>query len=96
MSMFQIIKNQLFNRIETYLENENYSINHLNINPIFLKTYNGFLLDHKEEKIEYIFERNDVLTYQKTFNDTISVYYLWLNNKMNYYERTFKKVQDVL
>ena len=84
-----------FYRIENTIQSNNYVMNHLNFNPTLVKTHNGLIFDHITEDFSYSFERNDVFTYNDD-NKTYSVYYLWLNNRINYYERNYKRVQDVV
>ena len=84
------------NRVENVINFENYPINNLNFDPVLLKTHNGLVLDHIEEEKTYIYERNDVLTYQSNGNDIYTVYYFWLSNNQKYYERTYKRIQDLI
>ena len=81
--------------IENILDKDNYSINHLNFNPSIIKTHNGFFLDKYEKELTYTYDRSDVLTYSNKGNIHM-VYSLWLKNRLNYYERTYKRIQDVL
>ncbi len=43
----------------------------------------------------HFFERNDVLTYEKT-NDIYIGYTFYLNNRIKYYERSYKTIPDAL
>ena len=83
-------------RIETNFQKDLYSINHLNFNPSLVKTHNGLILEKVKEEKSYIYERNDVFTGDSKVNDIYCIYVLWLKNSMNYYERTYKKIQDVI
>ena len=86
-----------FYRVENSLEKENYSINHLNINPSSIKTNKGLIRDKINIEISYTFERNDAFNYIKRSNDALYMdYYLWLNNRQFYYERIYKRIQDVI
>ena len=85
-----------FYRIENVLEEENYSVNHLNFNPYKIKTHNGYILDKYQEVLTYGYDRNDVFTNFKRGNNIYMIYSLWLNNRVNYFERTYKRIQDVL
>jgi len=70
-------------------------MNHLNFNPTLIKTHNGLIFDNVVKELGYSYERNDALPYQNDNKDIIIVYYLWLKNTMNYYERTYKTIQEV-
>ena len=84
------------NRVENYINFENYPMNNLNFNPVYLKTHNGLVLDNIEEEEAYLYERNDVLTYQSNGVEIYTIYCFWLNNNQKYYERTYKRIQDVI
>jgi len=83
------------NRIENTIDKDNYSINNINLNPILITTQNGILFSHYENTKSYYYDRNDV--YIKLIKDNIyMIYYLWLKNTENYYERIYKIITDVL
>ena len=84
---------KFFTRLETSIKKESYSINHLNFNPSIIRTDNGLIFENIKEDFSYIYERNDVLTYKD--NKVYCVYYFWLNNRMNHYERKYKRIQDL-
>ena len=88
---------KFLNRVENVINFENYPMNNLNFDPVLIKTHNGLVLDHIEEEEAYLYERNDVLTYQNRNDiDIYTVYCFWLNNNLKYYERTYKRIQDVI
>ena len=88
---------KMFSRLESSIEKNAYSINHLNFNPYIVRTNNGLIFENIEEEISYIYERNDVFTYNDKKDENIyCVYYFWLNNRMNYYERFYKRIQDFI
>jgi len=84
-------------RIETGISKNEYYVNHLNFIPSIIETHNGLLLDNKEEEKTYIFERNDAIR-ENNFNqeDIYVSYYFWIKNTMNYYQRNYKRIQDVI
>ena len=86
---------KFFYRIENTFQINSYPINHLNFYPSSIKTHNGLIFDNIVEKFSYSYERNDVFTYNND-NDTYTVYYLWLNNRMNIYERRYKRIQELI
>ena len=85
-----------FYAIENSLDLENYSINHLNFNPAKIITHNGFFIDKIQENLTYVYERNDVFIKNRNNKNIYMAYSLWMNNRMNYYERVYKRIQDVL
>ena len=83
-----------FYRIENKIEKNVYSTNHLNFNPSLLVTHNGVVFDKVEEQMSYVYDRNDAFVGKEAENIYMD-YYLWLNNRMQYFERTYKRMQDV-
>ena len=88
---------KFIHRIETGISKNEYYINNLNFIPSIVETHNGLFLDNKEEEKTYIFERNDAIR-QINFNqeDIFNVYYFWIKNEINYYQRNYKRIQDVI
>ena len=83
-------------RIENIIAKDNYSENHLNLNPTIIQTHDGIILDNNKEKKSYTFDRNDAFTYAKKETQIYSIYNLWLKNRLQCYDRTYKKIQDVI
>ena len=89
-------KNKFFYRIESILNIGQYSINDLNFNPSYIRTHNGLILDNIEEDVSYVFDRNDVYISNDNGIDLYMCYMFFLKNIINYYERSYKRVQDVI
>ena len=71
-------------------------MNNLNFNPTNVKTHNGLILDNIEIEKSYGYERNDVYTYDSEESNFFSLYSFWLKNNMNYYEKNYKRIQDII
>ena len=85
-----------FYEIDNSIDLENYSINHFNFNPAIIRTHIGYFFDKIQEELTYVYERNDVFIKNRNNKNIYMAYSLWMNNRMNYYERTYKRIQDVL
>ena len=83
-------------RIENTIVKDNYSVNHLNFDPAIIYTYDGVIFDTIKEKQFYSFNRNDAFTYEEKETTIYSIYNFWLKNRMLCYERTYKKIQDII
>ena len=83
-------------RIENTLSKEYYSINHLNFNPSSITTHNGILFDNIVEESSYVYDRNDVFTNPVDSNYIYMIYCFWLKNRINSYERTYQRIQDII
>ena len=80
-----------------------YIINHLNFNPASMLTHNGFFFDNKVEEHSYFFTQNEkhtidqsVLAEGQTTNGCLIGIYFWMQNTLQYYERTYDRFQDLL
>ena len=82
--------------VEGMLNKNEYTTNHLNFDPVQIKTHNGLIFDHIEEETLHIFERNDVFTAAKGDYDIFTSYVFWLKNTMSFHERDYKRIQDVI
>ena len=89
-------KKQFVDAIEATLYKNEYTVNHLNFDPVQVKTHNGLIFDNIEEEALPIFGRNDVFTIEKKGYDIFSTYIFWLKNTMNFHERDYKRIQDVI
>ena len=87
---------KFFYRIENAILLNTFPMNYLNFNPIFVKTDNGLILTHEENEVGYFFERNDAFTYNMNNSNIYTAYYFILNNRQNYYERSYKRIQDII
>ena len=87
---------KFFSKVENGLQLNKYPMNNVNFNPINVKTHNGLILDNIETEKSYAYERNDVYTYDNGESNYITLYTFWLKNNMNYYERSYKRIQDII
>lgn len=87
---------KFFVTIENNLKEGIYPINHLNFYPSFIKTNKGLVFDEIIENSTYSYERNDVFTFDDATNKIYTIYCFWLGNRIDYYERTYKRLQDII
>ena len=87
---------KFFYRIETGMFQNQYTINHLNFNPSRIKTHNGLILDNIEQEDSYAFDRNDNYIEENDGNKLYLGYCFWLKNTKHYYERNYKRIQDII
>ena len=88
--------NKFFYRIENPFQEEQYSTNDININPTLVRSHDGFVLDNIRDDISYMFDRNDVYIKNNEGQDIFLGYCFFLKNIMEYYERTYKRIQDII
>ena len=82
--------------VENSIDKDNYSVNHINLDPVLLTTHDGIVFDNSKEEMVYTFQRNDEYTYNEFESGIYCIYNLWLKNRMQCFERTYKKIQDVI
>jgi len=78
-------------RIENKFDEYHYLVNHLNFNPAEIISNIGYILDKEKVELSFFFERND----EKT-NGIYMGYTFYLNNRIKYYERSYKTIPDAL
>ena len=83
-------------RIESIFSSTQYSENSINFNPSILKTHKGLLWDEIKEDTSYSFDRNDVYIGDKEHINIFVAYTFFLKNIVNYYERNYKRIQDIV
>ena len=87
---------KFFYRLESPLSKDQFTINDINFDPALIRTNNGLVIDNIIEEVSYIFDRNDVYVENSEGKNVYMVYAFFLKNIMDYYERTYKRVQDIL
>lgn len=76
--------------------NDSLTINHLNFNPAKSVTHNGIFIDSPKEDKVYIFTQNEKTTISPGGTEIIVSFYFWMQNSLQYYDRSYKKIQDLL
>ena len=85
-----------FYSISNGLFEESYTTNHLNLNPTKLISDEGNFFEWKKETLSYFFDLNEKVTSSSGTSGIYVAFYFWMQNRMQYYERVYEKVQDVL
>jgi hypothetical protein len=97
-------------QISNMLFPKSYTVNNVNLNPSLIKSHNGIFLDNVVEEVSYFFSQNEKVTMEDegteivdeegnkiiTYANIISSFYFWMQNRLQYYERNYKRLQDVL
>ena len=93
-----------FYEVTSAITPNNFAIQHLNFNPVYMKTYNGFFFENIVEENLYYFTQNekqtivesDLIANNRTTNGCLVGVYFWMQNTLQYYERNYDRVQDTL
>ena len=76
--------------------NNNYGINHLNFNPARMTTHNGIFFDNVIEENSYFYTQNQQQNINGEIFGCLNAFYFWMQNSLQYYERNYKRLQDIL
>ena len=74
----------------------NYGINHLNFNPAMMVTHNGIFFDNVIEEPSYFFTQSQQQSFSENTFGALNGYYFWMQNSLQFYERNYKRLQDIL
>ena len=72
------------------------TVNHLNFNPGKIKTHNGIFFDNIVMENAHFFVQNEKVTMNPQDSGMIVGWYFWMLNTMEYYERNYRRLQDIL
>ena len=90
------------------LYRDSITVNHLNFNPALMTTHNGIFFDNIIEEHSFIFIQNEKVTFEdKVITKNYGIdspkktgivvcWYFWMLNSMEYFERNYKRLQDIL
>ena len=87
---------KLFYKITEVLKPSQYTFDDVNINPSLITTYDGIALYNKKEEISYVFDRNSASMVDNSGTNLYMGYTFYLRNTMMYYQRSYKKIQDII
>ena len=82
--------------ITNKIEIDSYVTNNLNFRPALITSYDILFSNDKDEKTTYIFHQNSQATAPTRDSNLLGVFFFWLQNSQQYYERRYQKLQEVL
>ena len=98
-----------FYSVSNMLFPNSYTVNNMNFNPSMIKSHNGIFFDNVIEELSYLFTQNEKVTIDEEIEvkdesgninlestGIVSSYYFWLQNRLQFYERNYKRLQDTL
>ena len=86
---------KFFYRVENTFNKGYYSINHMNFNPSSIITNKGIIFNDIINELSYLYDRNDAFT-QENNQNVYMIYNFWMKNRMQYYYRIYKTIQDII
>ena len=84
-----------FYSVSNGLFENTFTTNHLNLNPATLITNDDLFFENSKEIGSYFFEQNEKI-YKSSKSGIYVAFYFWMQNRMQYYERKYSKLQDAL
>ena len=85
-----------FYRMQIQINVKQYTINELYFNPALVKTDDGLIFNNTKENISYIFERDSAYIFETGKKDIYVGFCFIIKNIREIYERSYKRVQDVI
>ena len=95
-----------FYEVTSAITTDNFIIQHLNFNPANMLTHNGFFFDNQVREEAYFFTQNEKQTVSEDSlanegkgrhtNGCLIGVYFWMQNTLQYYERNYDRIQDIL
>ena len=99
-----------FYSISNLLYQTSFTVNHINLNPAKIVTHNGIFFDNVIEEYSYLFDKNEKVSFNEEIQlpvdekgkvllkspGIVSSFYFWMQNRLQLYERSYTKFQDVL
>ena len=82
--------------VTSELADNYFAIQHLNFNPANILTHNGFFFDNQVKEEAYLFTQNDKQNIEGNINGCLIGVFYWMQNTLQYYERNYDRVQDIL
>ncbi len=75
---------------------DSFTVNHLNFNPGQIKTHNGIFFDNIVKERAHFYVQNEKVTMDPKDTGMVVSWYFWMSNTMEYYERNYRRMQDIL
>ena len=89
-----------FYEVTSAITPKNFIIQHLNFNPASMLTHNGFFFDNQINEKSYFFTQNEKQTItedeETITNGCLIGVFFWMQNTLQYYERSYDRIQDTL
>ena len=82
-------------QITSGILNYQFTVNHLNFQPLSVITHDGLIIENKKEERYYSYELNEKISY-KTETGIVSSFFIWMQNKNQIYERIYKRIPNVI
>ena len=95
---------KFFYELATGFLDNHYNVQNLNFNPTTMLTHNGIFHDKIVEEKGYFYTQNEKQTLTerelnldgKSTNGCLIAIYFWMQNSLQYHERHYDRIQDVL
>ena len=85
-----------FYKIMNTYKKDLYTLTEINISPTKVRTYDGLIMDEYKDEVSYVFENKIQSTHNSSDTNLYAAFTFYLQNIMNFYERKYKKFQDVI
>ena len=99
LTLHQCYKNPLIKysyKLSNAFFPDSFTVNHLNFNPVIIKSHRGILFDDIDILKSYQFTQNEKIVMDMGETGIIASSYFWIQNVIFYYERIYDRLQDLM
>jgi len=82
--------------ISNAISEDAFIVNNLNFNPGLIRSLDNIFFEQTKEKISYFFHENSKTATTMEDTDILCSFFIWMQNRQQFYERRYKKIQDML
>ena len=82
--------------ISNAISEDAFIVNNLNFNPGLIRSLDNIFFEQTKEKISYFFHENSQTATTMEDTDILCSFFIWMQNRQQFYERRYKKIQDML
>ena len=87
--------NVFISQIINDLDSDNIPTNNVHFSPLIIKTNDGLITKSTKTETTYIYEENkESITRNLAYEKILSIYFYWLQNNAQIYERKYKNLAD--
>ena len=77
-------------------KNNSYILTEIYISPTKVRTYDGLITEQYKDEVSYVLDNKIQSTHDSGRSNLYAAFTFYQQNTMNFYERRYKKLQDVL
>ena len=93
---YRNVYSTFFYKIMNIYKNNSYILTEIYISPTKVRTYDGLITEQYKDEVSYVLDNKIQSTHDSGRSNLYAAFTFYQQNTMNFYERRYKKLQDVL